>query len=511
MQIPFETLRVFWYEVFRQRLAVVYGFLFINGVVIALALFWPPTYKSSATIFVEHKNIIQPLLHGTAVATDVQDQAKMAREIIFHRKAMTQVLEQVGVLRDGQSGIERERLLEGTKARTRITNVDTNLIRIEHKDGEPERAYRTTQKLAEVFIGASLQSQNQESQAAFEFIDRQVKEYQDKITGTDDMLKEFRQKNLDARPETGAEISRRIDALQATIEKTALELKEARNKEQMLERQLSGESEVIGNVTREHQYTARVAELQAQLDNLRLTYHDSYPDVVRIKHQIEDLTEAAAAVRREARGAARTPSAHTADSIRANPFYQQLKQQLFETRTYMQALNTRLSESRTLLRGETERATRAHGSEATLAAMTRDYEVNREIYQDLLRRRENARVSRDLGRDKQALTVRIHEPAAVPLRPSGVRSLHIAVGGLLLSVVLPLGVLYGLVHLDPRLRTEATIATRLKLPTLAVVPHFWSPSERHDLDREFQWMRRAVMATASFVVVFGALRAFEVM
>jgi uncharacterized protein involved in exopolysaccharide biosynthesis len=246
------------------------------------------------------------------------------------------------------------------------------------------------------------------------------------------------------------------------------------------------------------------------MENLRLTFHDTYPDIVRIKHQIEDLKEAVASARRdreEARRAARVGNATVVDEgIRVNPIYQQLKQQLFDTRTNIDTLNARLDETKTRLKVEMERATRVHGGEATLAELTRDYEVNREIYQDLLRRRENARVSRNLGREKQDLTLRIHEPAVAPRRAGGVGFLHIMVGGMVLSVLLPVAVIYGLVQFDPRIRIGSIIGDRLSLPLLGVVPHYWAPAEMVALRGELERMGRAVGATIAVIVGVGALR-----
>jgi polysaccharide chain length determinant protein (PEP-CTERM system associated) len=516
MSVPFEQVaRVLSYEAFRHRRLIVGGIILINIVVIGLALAWPPTYQSSTTIFVEQKNIIQPLMQGTAVPTDVRDQARIARETVFSRKVMTQALEHVGWLKKDQTEIQQEKTIEAAKDRTKISNVGPNLIRIEHKDRDPERAYKITQKLAELFIAESLGSQANESQAAFEFIDKQVKEYHEKLMQAEEQLKEFRSKHVDARPGTEAEVSRRIDTLQATIERTTLELKEAKIKESSIEKQLSGEAEVSINVTRESQYIARIAELQGQLENLRLTYHDTYPDIVRIKHQIEDLKESVTSVRQQREEARKNPKTSNQtsvdDSVRANPIYQQLKQQLFDTRTNIETLNTRLNEHKALLKKETERATRVHGGEATMVELSRDYEVNRDIYQDLLRRRENARVSRNLDRDKQELRLRIQEPAFLPVQPSGIRFAHIAMAGLLLSLLAPFGVLYAMTQVDPRIRLESVIATRLKLPVLAVVPHSWSPRETLALSRELQWMGTALTVMVAVLGIFGVLRAVQVL
>jgi hypothetical protein len=75
----------------------------------------------------------------------------------------------------------------------------------------------------------------------------------------------------------------------------------------------------------------------------------------------------------------------------------------------------------------------------------------------------------------------------------------------------PFGILYTLTQVDPRIRFESVIATRLKLPVLAVVPHLWSPRETQSLSRELQWMGTALTVTVAVLIIFGLLRAIQVL
>src|SRR5690606_21256826 len=109
--------------------------------------------------------------------------------------------------------------------------------------------------------------------------------------------------------------------------------------------------------------------------------------------------------------------------VTSNPLYQQLRSDQARVRSDMAALRARISESEQLLENELERGRRVADSEAALAELTRDYEVNRDIYQDLLRRRENARVSMSLDAEQRGLTFRVQESAALPLQPTGLRML----------------------------------------------------------------------------------------
>jgi hypothetical protein len=170
----------------------------------------------------------------------------------------------------------------------------------------------------------------------------------------------------------------------------------------------------------------------------------------------------------------------------------------------------RISEAKRQLQQELDRGRRVHGGEATLAELSRDYQVNRDIYQDLLRRRENARVSMNLDTEQQGLTVKIQEPATLPLRPSGLRFLHFIIIGLVFGVMLPLGLVFTKVYVDPRVRIGMLISDKHKQPLLAVVPHLWSPSDTQVARREIAWLSLAVSAMAIVIVVAGVMRAIKV-
>jgi len=509
-----QSIRFLMYDLYRLRYIVITGFAIINVVAVAVGLGWPKTYTASSTIFVEEKNIIQPLMENAAVATTVVDRARMARETLFSRRIMEQVMAIGGWTQPDASDLEKEKAGDIVAKKTAVINVGKNLVKVEVRDNDPQRAFLTTKAFADIFIKESLGTQTQESQAAFEFIDKQVKEYHDKLTGAESSLKEFRSQHVDARPGTEAAVSARIATLQAAIEKSSLDLKEAQIRKASIEKQLSGEAEVTASVTREGQLVARAAELQGQLDTLRLSYHDTYPDIIRFKQQIADIKEQIIEERRRREVARNQPRSGDQpvvdDSVRINPIYQRLRSELLTTNTEIETLSTRLNESKKRMEEEISRARRVHGGEAILAELTRDYEVNRDIYQDLLRRREKARVSMNLNQDKQGLTVRIQEPAALPLQPSGLRFMHFVIIGLLLGAVVPPGLLFAWQQVNPWVRSPLLISDKLRLPVLSVVPHLSTPTEDQAVIRSFGVIAMLALVTLGFVVTAASLRFLSV-
>lgn len=507
---PEHLIRLLINETFVFRQAVVGGFVLITMALLAVGFVWPKGYTSSTTILIDEKNIIRPLMEGTAVPTEVADRSRLASEVIFGRKIMNQILVDGGWLEDESSPEEQEKIIERLIKQTKVSIVGRNLIKIEYKDNDPERAKKITEKYAELFITESLSNKVAESQAAYEFIEKQVQEYHEKLVKAEEDLKEFRSLHLDARPGSEADISRRLDTLRSTIEQTTQELKETEIKKQLLEKQLSGEVETASTITRENQYRTRITELQGQLETLRLSYHETYPDIVRIRHQIADLNEALEA-EKQSRDAAKASGRVVIDEgVTNTPIYQQLRRELSQAQIAVDTLKSRIAETNQKLHAEIERGRRMHGGEATLAELTRDYVVNRDIYQDLLRRRENARVSMNLDKEKQGLTFRIQEPATLPLQASGIRFMHFIIASLILGTLVPVGLVYAKIQMDPRVRLGMSIAERYKLPLLGMVPHYWTPRETQVLRREVGWLVAVIIGTVGVIALFAVLRIVKV-
>lgn len=485
-------------EAHRRRISLGVAFSVIALLALALGTLWPKSYSSSTTILVQEDNIIQPLMEGRAVATGVTDRARIAREVIFSRRILLAVLADVGTTKNSSSLMEQERLAEELKAATQVRGLADNLIQITFKDSDPERTFKVTRKFADLFITESLAAKERESREAYEFIAARVEEYHLKLTSAEDRLKEYRAGNQDARPGTATDVNTRIGELRLRIEAAQTELSELQMRERTVSEQLAGEAEISASQGRESQYRTRVVELQSELDRLLLSYTDDYPDVVRVRHQLEDLQAeiTAEAARREASQAAGVASNH--NLVATNPLYQQLRSELSIVRANASAMRARVSENEALLESELERGRRVAESEAKLAELTRDYEVNRDVYQDLLRRRENARVSMALDAEHRGLTFRIQEPAVLPQIPSGLRFMHFVLGGLGLGIAIPLGLIVLATKVDPRVRSAAELAQDLNVPVLVSVPRYLNDQNR----RSERW--RTAASVGVVVLTLGA-------
>lgn len=461
----------------------------------------PRNYSASVTILAKESDIIQPLLEGRAVSTGVADRAGMARQILFSRKILLQILDIGNWNRDNPSPVEQERLMEEIRKRTLIDSPRPDLVEVTYHDHNPQRAFEVTEAFGSMLITEALATKARESRDAYEFINSQVENYHAKLIGAEDNLQEYRSNNVDAQPGSATDVNARIVSLRTQVEQTRITMQEQQSLGSSLQSQLYGESAVTRGQTRENLLTGQFIELQSERDRLMLSFTEQHPDVVRVTHQMEDIRRNLESAR--LRVDVPIPGMASAEA-QSNPLYLELRSQLAQARREGAAAGSRLGAASSMLEEELDRSRRIAASEGVLAELTRDYEVNREIYQDLLRRRENARVSMGLDEANRGLTLKVQDPAIMPLRPSGMRLMHIAAAGMLLAIALPLGLVFLLARFDPRIRTARLIETQSRYPLLTAIPAYPTPRERrHELYGKLGSVTMILVVVLAYVATYA--------
>lgn len=505
-----QNLRVLYREAFSRRKTIVIAFVAIAATAVLLGLSWPKQYTSSATILVEGRSIIEPLMSGAAVQGDVIDRTRNAREIIYGRPMMTKVLQSTGWVEGDTTPRELEALIESMQKSTVVSQVGDNLIRIEFSGSDPDQVHLVTDKMAEIFIHEAMMSRSTESNAAFHFVEEQVQQYERTIVESEERINALRRKHPELSPGALEDAARRVAEMRSNIDQIEQDIREAEIRRESLAEQLSGEAEGAVAAGQAHENRMRISELQTQLDTLRLTYHDTYPDIVQLKHQIKELqrvaTDEEAKMQEQRRLARAQGRAYIDQSFRNSRVYQELQAQGYDVNTTIRTLKARLVDARQRLEHELSVAARIQEIAAEFQALTRDHDVNRVIYEDLMRRRENARVSMNLNTEQQGLNLRVVEPAYRSHQPSGPRLVHFASSGIVLGAVLPLSLLFGFLLMDPRIRTGSEVSDRLGLPLLATVPRLDKPREAAAERRGLILSGLVVVLTVAAVLAVLVLR-----
>src|SRR5882757_5744346 len=210
-----------------------------------------------------------------------------------------------------------------------------------------------------------------------------------------------------------------------------------------------------------------LATLQQKLSELLAKYTPEHPDVIKMKAQIEELNRKMA----EAPALKPTPSAARA-ALREPPAIQQLRSRIKQDDFTIADMTKRQGQIQDQIRSLQGRLQASPVVEQQLKELTRSYQTASDIYNELLKKRENSAMATDLEHAQQGENFRVLDAPSLPSTPSFPKKIVFVGGSLGAGLALSLGILYLLAVSDKAMYSERDVEVCLKLPVLTSVPSF---------------------------------------
>ena len=501
LQFFLDTLRAVRLELYRKRVLASLVFMAVTAGVLVVAYVTPKTYTSEAVLYADQSNILQPLLRGQAEVTQL-DRINEAREMIASRSFLEQIALDTGLITGTEEDIERNAAIAELREDIQLKISNRNFLGLSYRSRDPGQSFQVLSSVLDRFLERTARKKRSESQGAYEFIDSQVKAYQRQLEEAEQRLKDFRIANQDG---TEGNVNTRIERLRGDIENLKLEIEQSRSQIDLTRKQLAGEQPVRTIVLDAGRSSAQrqLDNLKQQLDGLLLQYQERHPDVVSVKSQIADLEQQVASEGEGAREGVKT-------EVMENPVYEELKSLLNAATTRLAVQEKRLESLQGMLAEAYERGEKVAANEAELAELTRDYDVTREVYEDMLQRRERARVTMTLDVQGEGGSYRIQEPASYPVTWDGLQLYQVGIAGPFLGSAMVMGLLLALVVADQRIRSTRSLQLALPpaVPVLASIPHYSSTWRDRLLRRDVVLL---MLVLTLFMVGYLAFLVFSVM
>ena len=431
----------------------------------------PNQYQASAQVFVDTQSILRPLLQGLTVEVNPDAQVGLVAKTLLSRPNLEQIALTSGLDVQAKDPVAMDRLLNRLRERIDLVGAgreNPNLYSITFEDRDPQLAKKVIQTVVEVFQVNLVGDTRQDSAAAQRFLEQQIGEYETRLSEAENRLKEFKLRNVGRMPSEGQTYNARLQQAATDLSTVRLELTQAENRRNSLQRQLQdalqqqlkGDSEVVVLPIDQ-----RIQSLEQNLDELLIRFTEKHPDVNILRQTIADLKKQ----REKDRVRYAASIAESGGNVRGqniNTVYQQLKVKLAEEEANIASLQTRADEYMRRYKELQGQVSTLPQIEAELAALNRDYEVNRQQYEQLRTRLESARLSEQAEQSKQDVRFRIVDPPRVPPKPTRPRRL------LLMTMVLGagLGAGMGLAFLIAQL--WPTFDSRRSLMRIADIPVF---------------------------------------
>ena len=426
----------------------------------------PKVYEASSTVSIERESVINPLMQGIGVSNIMEDRLSNLKNEIKSRSMIEKVVKRLGIDSGINDPAEYEALINIIRQNLDVKVIGgPNLVTISYQSNEPKMVFEMVNTITKEYIEGHRLSRKTDISEAYEFIQSQLLEYKNKLEESDGAVREFRERNPNLVPQSETALLGRLESFQSQKIEADIKTQELLRRRDNLQKQLSGEKELtVAIVTREGSPRARLNYLNNQLMLLMSKYTENYPEVIKVKHEIEELK------RQIAQATDSRIEGSGSETSTLNPIHQQLKEDLTRTDAEIESLRGRLAEISRQQQGAQKIFGRLPKEQEEWTKLQRDRNVYQQIYDQLLQKLEHARVSKDLELTEKGELFRIVDPAKMPLHPIKPNRIKMILLGLFFGLAAGIGVVFALDFFDHSFKDEDSIEASLKLPILATIP-----------------------------------------
>ena len=483
---------------YRWHAIVITWVVALIGWVVVLRL--PNQYEASARVYVDTQSILKPLLANMTSVPNLEQQVMFMRRTLISRPNVERLMRMVDLDVKAKDTKEHDKIVDELMQQIKITGTERDdIYTITYTADNAKLGKDVVQSLLTIFVEGSFSGKKQDSEKAVQFIDDQIKTYEEKLAAAENSLKEFKLKNLGMLPGGGSgtgDFGGQLQQATDQLSQARLELAEAEQARNAIRRQISGDPAKPGTVKvdpalMDPELEARIVAAQKNLDTLRMQYTEQHPDVISTRRLLDQLMAQRAEL---AKGKKRSLDPGASYS----PMLQQLNVSLSQAEAHVASMRARVSEYEARVARLRTQSTTAPEIEAQFAQLNRDYTVNRENYQKLVERRESARLSGDLTSATDMLQFRVIDPPTVPNHPSGPNRLRLFSIVFVGALVAGLAVAFMMSQLRPTFLSQSALRDVTGLPVLGSIGMNWTP------DQTVKRKRRLVALASSVLLLFGA-------
>ncbi len=467
MEQPYSEILRYLKLIIKKRYLFVPLSLFIMSIITCYSYFMPKEYEAKSTIFIE-RNVIHRLVEGIAITPSMDERIRVLRDTMLGRSLVLNVLRNLDLDIHANNSEDLERMINSFQNKTDIKIRNNSLITVSFIHRDPALAKNYINNLVNEYLEKNIFAKREEAYNATKFLEKQVAFFKGKMDkGEDEVIKFRQEQGIYIATDEGSiinEIKNHLEEI-STIE---IQKKELIARKKSIEAQLSNEDPFTVAMYSTSEIKKTIESLENRIKQLLVRYTENYPDIIKLKAEIEVLKN-----QNNNSPEDYVNNERDTEISAANPVYQRLKQRLAEVETEIIAFNAKNDHLNTLIRNKKKELRVIPENRKKLADLEKERDSFRSVYQQLLARLGQSEVSKQMEIEDKATTFRIIEPAimpSIPITPSRVRMI---LTGIIFGFIVSFGVIFLLDYIDNSVKTSDVLKT-FGLPVLAIIPKIQS-------------------------------------
>ncbi|HHT9125429.1 MAG TPA: GumC family protein [Candidatus Brocadiia bacterium] len=437
----------------------------------AAVLIMPNVYRARCVLLIRGSSKLDKVLLkvGDIRAIEAIDLLGIVREKMLGWEAVTQAIETCGLNKDIPKNDPKflEDLYFTTIESVTVLPIGKDLIGVSYEGENPYINYKMLDSLVSSFMEYTLKLSRTEADESLDFIERDLVRLKNNLDDSEKKLQEFEEEHAAELPLT--EGGKMAQLAVANKELADIERQILVENERLitLNTKIEGEKDSItGEVVKEAnpavaEFTKRIIDTEIELNDMRAKYYDGHPSInmaeKRLKALQEKLTEEKEKV-------------ISKETSVTNPIYTGLLEKKFEVELQLKTLYTRKTDVVSQIATLQEQVALIPALKQTLAKLQRDYNVNKELYNQRLQQRSRAELEKEMSLSMKESPFSIVEPPRISYTPVKSRKLKVFLMGVILGGIMAFGLAFGLEQVDQRFKGVDDAKDFLKMPIFGMIP-----------------------------------------
>lgn len=474
----------------RRKWFIIIPFLFVTLASVGLAYLLPPIYKSTTTILVEPQKVPTEYVRST-VTSGIEERLTTISQQILSRTRLENIINELSLYPKVKGKVPMEQIVEGMRRDITLQVRGTSAFTLEYLGREPRQAMLVASRLASLFIEENLRTREQQAVSTSEFLDNELKSLKAQLETQEKAVHDFKLRYMGELPEQRDANLRTLDRLNQQAQNIDANLRNAQDRQVLVEGQLAERRAIMLNSPASivlagvsgipapvNSPLARLQALKAALLNLTSAgYTEKYPDVIRLKNEIQEVEAQAGIEKKVVESPAQEPGEVKVAKVEKrteellDPGLQNLRTQLEGLKIEVKNLRSErvaLANQIKALQGRVENTPKR---EQEMTILSRDYNNTLNNYRTLLDKRLNAQIAENMEKRQKGEQFKILDPANLSEKPFKPNRPRIILMGILLGLAMGAGAAYLMENQDSSFKGEKEMKFYLKFPVLAVIPH----------------------------------------
>jgi polysaccharide chain length determinant protein (PEP-CTERM system associated) len=520
-----DSLLAIWGR--RKWLAILAFVIPMSGAV-GLIMFLPNIYRSTVTVLVDRQQIPENFVQST-VTSALETRLHTISQEVLSRGRLEELIQTFGLYQDLRTRVPFEDVLERTRKdiKLNLKSVEargqgqaTIAFTLSYQGSDPMIVSRVANTLASFYVEEDLKARERQATNTADFLKVQLAETKKRLDEQEQQVSAFKRKHM-------GELPQQMEQNIATLERMYSQLRlNADNQTRASERRMSLSSQLAEMETMAAHAAAgattpgglvmggspadalrvRLAQARQEITQLRTTFSEKYPDVVKLAAEIQQLErEVAAAEARERETLAdgkKTGNSGNSSSTRLTPYALRMKEALAEVEADLKVYKAEEKRLRDSIAVYQARIDQIPKREQEFIELSRDYESTRELYKSLLKRHDEAQLAESMEQRQKGEQFRILDPAIPARQPAAPSRLKLVAVALIGSLGLAVAAVMAAERIDTSFHAVDDLRTFSgAVPVLVSIP--WIVTAAHSRRRRWRMRLATCAAAMAVVVIFG--------